>query len=126
MQIEEIKKLIKHSTAVLVLDNGEPSFVIMGYKTYTDIASERGEEKEIKINPIRSGPPIGPSDRVSAGETSNGINQPVERNGFNGYNAHEKESEILERLNKEILALKNQIEMEERGLTNPHLSSIDE
>ena len=101
MDINELKKLIKNSTAVLVLDDGEPSFVVLDYKTYKDIAAERGEEKEIKIT------------------------QPVERSGFNGYNIHEKESEILERLNKEILALKNQIEMEEKGLTNPHSSSID-
>lgn len=121
MDINDLKKLIKDSTAVLVLDNGEPAFVVIDYKTYKDIASERGEEKEIKINPIRSNPPIGPSDRVSADETSNEINQAVERSGFNGYNIHEKESEILERLNKEILALKNQIEMEEKGITNPHI-----
>ena len=101
MQIEEIKKLIKNSTSVLVLDNGEPSFVVIDYKTYKDIAAERGEEKEIKIN------------------------HAADKNGFNGYNIHEKESEILERLNKEILALKNQIEMEEKGLTNPHSETID-
>lgn len=90
MDINELKKLIKNSTAVLVLDNGEPSFVVMGYKTYQEIASERGE-KEVKIH-------------------HNGNPGMVNLN-----NGHEQETEILERLNKEIMALKAQIEMEEKA-----------
>ena len=90
MDINEIKKLIKNSTAVLVLDNGEPSFVVMDYKSYKGIASEQRGEKEIKIN-----------------HGGNGM--------INLHGGHEQESEILERLNKEILALKAQIEMEEKA-----------
>jgi len=101
MNIDEIKKLIKNSTSVLVLDNGEPSFMIMGYKTYKDIALEGRGEKEIKI------------------QVGNG---PIGNNSSYG---HEQESEILERLNKEILALKAQIEAEEKGLNSPHSGSID-
>lgn len=97
MDINDLKKLIKNSTAVLVLDNGEPSFVVLDYKAYRDMANERVGEKEIKIN------------------------HSSESASLNGYNFREKESEILERLNKEILALRNQIEMEERGMTNPHI-----
>ena len=93
MDIDELKKLIKNSTSVLVLDNGEPSFVIMGYKTYKEVASERGGEKEIKIQVANGG--------VSAPNKS-----------------YEHETEILDRLNKEILALRNQIEMEEKGLSS--------
>lgn len=89
MDINEIKKLIKGSTAVLVLDNGDPSFVVMDYKMYKDLVSEKSGEKEIKIH-------------------NNG--------GYRHSNFHERDSEILERLNKDILALKNQIEAEERGL----------
>ena len=126
MDINELKKLIKNSTSVLVLDNGEPSFVVLDYKTYKDIAAERGEEKEIKINPVRSLARAQGTSPEDLGEaTSNGITQPVERSSFNGYNIHEKESEILERLNKEILALKNQIEMEEKGLTGTVGRDVD-
>ena len=99
MDINELKKLIKNSTSVLVLDNGEPSFVILGYQTYKDMVSERGE-KEIAIKQV-----------------SNTPGQSV----FNGRSTHEKEAEILERLNKEILAIKSQIDMEERGLDNQHI-----
>lgn len=88
MQIEEIKKLIKHSTAVLVLDNGEPSFVIINYALYKDLVAERGGEKEVKITQMNGSP-------------------------LSGYVVPEKESDILDRLNKEILALKSQIELEE-------------
>jgi len=92
MDINELKKLIKSSTSVLVLDDGEPSFVVLDYKMYKDLVVDRGE-KEIPIN-----------------HSANGIS-------LNSHNSqHEREVEILERLNKEILALKNQIEMEERGV----------
>jgi len=94
MDIKEIKNLINSFTAVLVLDNGEPSFVILGYGMYKDLASNKAGEKEVKVTPLHNGAVA------------------------NGYNQHEKEAEILERLNKEILALKTQIEMEEKSLNN--------
>ena len=99
MDINELKKLIKNSTAVLVLDNGQPSFVVVDYSMYKDLVSDRVGEKEIKIT-----------------------KQQQSNNVFNGYSLHERDVEVLERLNKEILALKNQIESEERGLGN---TSID-
>ena len=95
MNIDELKKLIKNSASVLVLDNGEPSFVIMDYKTYKDIASEKTGEKEVKI------------------QVANGA--------VGLHNSREHETEILDRLNKEILALKAQIEMEEKGLGGQHI-----
>jgi hypothetical protein len=98
MDIKEIKKLIKNSSSVLVMDDGEPSFVILDYKTYKNIADSKEGEKEVVIH--------------SAADSGNG--SPVK-------SIHEREAEIIERLNKEILALKNQIEMEERGLGNPHI-----
>jgi len=75
---------------VLVLDNGEPSFVILDYRAYRDIVSSSGEVKEIKVNHLP-------------------------KKTMNGPDSTERETEILERLNKEILALKNQIEIEERA-----------
>ena len=99
MDINELKKLIKDSTSVLVLDNGEPSFVIMGYEAYKNMAVSVNTEKEVVIK-----------HPTSNGSTSS-----------NGRSFHEKETEILERLNKEILALKSQIEAEEKGLSNSGL-----
>ena len=90
MNIDDLKKLIKNSSSVLVLDDGKPSFVILGYEIYKTLAAEKGEEKEVKI------------------QTGNGEALKI--------NIHERETDILERLNKEILALKNQIESEEKGL----------
>ncbi len=91
MDINELKKLIKNSTAVLVLENNEPAFVIMNYQTYKDFATEE-TKKEIKI--------------------SHGANNgsPVK------INPKEGELEILDRINKEILALKDEIEREEKSL----------
>jgi len=91
MEVSELKKLIKKSTSVLVLDNGEPSFVVVDYKVYKELTSEK-EEKDVKIN-----------------HNTNG-------NG-NGFSHSHQESETLERLNREILALKHQIDMEEKGIS---------
>jgi hypothetical protein len=97
MDIKELKNLIKKSTAVLVLDDGDPSMVILEYKAYQELVSEK-EEKDVKIN------------YNNAMETANG--------GFHsiGNGVRHKESELLDRLNREILALKNQIEIEEKGV----------
>src|SRR3989344_3139638 len=97
MDIKELKKLIKDSTAVLVLDNGEPSFVLIGYGMYKDLISNKTGEKEVKIT------------QASNGSTPN------------SHSFHERETEILDRLNKEILALKSQIEVEEKGLSSSGL-----
>lgn len=101
MNIDELKKLIKNSTSVLVLDNGEPSFVVMNYKTYQEVAKEPGAEKEIKINQANG--------QITNNQASGLLHD------------HEQETEILEKLNKEILALKAQIEAEEKILSNQHI-----
>lgn len=98
MDINELKKLVKHSTAVLVLDDGEPSFAILNYDSYKDLILGNGkeEEKEIKIN-------------HAAAPGANGLSNSRPSNNDN-------EIEILERINKDILALKNEIEKEEKTL----------
>jgi len=88
MDIGDLKKLIKNSTAVLVLDNGEPSFVLLGYDAYKNLV-EKGGEKEVKIS---QAPPVRSSS--------------------------EREIEILDKLNREIMALRGQIEMEEKGIAD--------
>ncbi len=97
MNIDELKKLVKHSTAVLVLDNGEPSFAILSYEMYKDLVLG-GKEKEIKINHA----------------VSNGIDYNEDRPATIKPVLPDNELEILERINKDILALKSEIEKEER------------
>ena len=105
MDINELKKLLKKSTAVLVLDNGEPSYVILDYETYKELVlRDKNEEKEIKIN---SGGQIANGNGKSAiGGQSFAPDLPRK--------PKEEESEILERINKDILAIKNEIEREEK------------
>ena len=99
MNIDELKKLVKHSTAVLVLDNGEPAFAILGYDMYKDLVLG-GKEKEIKIN-------HGTANGTSHNEEKVVVKQVLPDN----------ELEILERINKDILALKGEIEKEEKIIT---------
>ena len=80
MQINELKKMLKKSTAVLILENGEPSIVVVDYKTYKELLGDEGDVA-----------PAGPVHQTA-------------------------EVELLERINKDILALKEQIEEEEKGL----------
>ena len=96
MNVEELKKLVKHSTAVLVLDNGEPSFAILSYDMYKDLVLG-SKEKEIKIN-------HGVVNGVGHAEEKI-VAKPA---------LPENELEILERINKDILALQSEIEKEEK------------
>ncbi len=97
MNVDELKKLVKHSTAVLVLDNGEPSFAILSYEMYKDLVLG-GKEKEIKIN-----------HAISNGISHNEGGTPPVKPAL-----PDNELEILERINKDILALKSEIEKEEK------------
>jgi hypothetical protein len=111
LQTDELKKLLKGSTAVLILENGEPSFVILGYDAYKGLLSE--QEKEVKINhPIEAKPRSTENDR----QISNGA-----ENKFQ-HRVGEKESEFLERINKQILALKSEIDKEEKST---EISAVD-
>ena len=102
MNVDELKKLVKHSTAVLVLDNGEPSFAILSYETYKDLVlGGKEKEKEIKINHA----------------VTNGIDHSEDRIPPVKPALPDNELEILERINKDILALKSEIEKEEKMIT---------
>jgi len=123
MNTDELKKLLKGSTAVLILENGEPSFVILGYDSYKNLLSD--QEKEIKINhPVQ----VSNSLDVNNGQPRNlsadepGIlkptfpdSSPSDVSGRFQHRISEKEAELLEKINKEILALKNEIDKEEKG-----------
>ena len=89
VEIKELKNLLKNSGSILIMDNGEPSFVVMNYQTYRDLALQE-PKKEIQV------------------KDGNGAVMKI--------NPREEELEILERINKEILSLKDEIEKEEKAL----------
>lgn len=103
MDTKELKKMLKNSTAVLILDNGEPSYVVLDYASYKKLTGDKEEEKEV---PIHHGP-------AQAAPAVNTI-APAPKDSFHS-RLSEKEAELLERINKEILALKDEIEKEEKG-----------
>ena len=82
MDIKDIKNLVKNSGAVLVMDNNEPSLVVMDYQIYKNLA--QAEPAKVEVH--------------------------------NNGKSNKEELEILERINKDILALKDEIEREEKNL----------
>ena len=112
LNIDELKQLIKNSASVLVMENGEPSFVVLEYGVYKELALGGTSEKEIRIrNTV--------TERKEDPLLNNGSRDPIHQSIHN----RDREAEILERLNKDILALKAQIELEERGLSSPSVDS---
>ena len=91
MDIRELRKMLKNSTAVLILDNGEPSFVVVNYETYKNMAASEEIDK-------------------NKGLSANGSES-------KGAVTGQGEVELLERINKDILALKAEIEKEEETLS---------
>jgi hypothetical protein len=132
MNTNELKKLLKGSTAVLVLDNGEPSYVIVGYDSYKKMLNNNEqEEKEVKINrsfaELSDAKVRAPLNPISFGmaaqsrpfEKERGQRDSVQLlerdDGQFQHRVGEKESEFLEKINKQILSLKDEIEKEEKG-----------
>lgn len=105
MKVEELKKLMNKSTAVLIMDNGNPSFVAISYEAYKDLVLKSDDGHEVKVNhgADASEKPTEPS--TPKGQESV---RPIS----------ESELEMLDRINKEILALKEEIQKEEKLLTN--------
>ncbi len=92
MNISELKNMLKHSTAVLIMDNGEPSYVVVDYKSYKKLI-DSNEGSPVSKEPHFSAPVVTPGSSIQ-----------------------NSDMELLERINKDILALKEQIEEEEKGL----------
>lgn len=116
MNTDELKKLLKNSTTVLILENGEPSLVILGYDTYKDLMSRRSDA-EIEVPLRRDVNGTSAQDKGSNRKAADGSGQ--SRSNAGGTEAFqnriiEKESELLEKINKQILALKDEIESEEK------------
>lgn len=112
MDTNELKKLLKGSTAVLILENGEPTLVILGYDSYKNLLSDRpGAEVDIPLRHV-------PNDNnVPAAQRESNLGS-----GAFQHRIGEKESELLEKINKQILALKDEIEKEEK---TPEVAVVD-
>ena len=132
MNTDELKKLLKGSTAVLILENGEPSLVILGYDSYKNLLSDRpGAEVDIPLRHIPNGNNVpaaqreNPDSNPSSTESRRGRegiedSRQSQNNLGSGAFQHrigEKEAELLEKINKQILSLKDEIEKEEKGAT---------
>ncbi|MEK9158026.1 MAG: hypothetical protein AAB638_02485, partial [Patescibacteria group bacterium] len=78
------------STAVLILENGDPSIVVVNYDTYKKLLQDAPEESKKGSDTFT--PPLPTGSPAPA------------------------ELELLERINKDILALKEQIEEDEKSL----------
>ena len=112
LNIDELKQLIKNSTSVVVMENGEPSFVVLEYGVYKELVLGGTSEKEIRVrNTV--------TEKKEDPFFYNGSHDPIHQSVHN----RDREAEILERLNKDILALKAQIESEERGLSSRSVDS---
>jgi prevent-host-death family protein len=94
MEINELKKMLKNSTAVLIVENGEPSVVVVDYATYKRMSDNEFSQEGL------NGAVVGSMTHVGA-ELQN-------RTG--------PDPEILEKINNEILALKTEIENEEKKM----------
>ncbi len=105
MKVDELREIINKSTSVLVMDNGSPSFVVMGYEQYKDLV-KNGEEKEVLIKQK-----LPASDNKVESVAAN-LSQRKEYRS----DANEGELEILERINKDIQILREEIEKEEKSM----------
>jgi len=110
MDIEEIKKIMNKSTAILIMDNGNPSFVVLGYDMYKDIVLNKKDEKEVKVNNGKA------EEKIETGDGKTEDTEPIDKLSGSEDKPDERESEILERINKDIQALKGEIEEEEKKL----------
>lgn len=100
MDIRELKNLLKNSTSVVMLDEGEPAFVILDYGVFRNLTQDKAE-------------PVSARTMEGSLQRGNGFQQPLSA----------QEMEALERLNKEIQALKEQIAAEEKEVFFPESGS---
>ena len=90
---DEIREMLRSIPAVLVVEDGQPAYVITEYETWRRVA--QGEQVRVSngkpghLSPRPSRPPV----------------------------SDPQETQVLERLNKEILSLREQIQMQEETVT---------
>src|SRR3972149_6611790 len=108
MKVEELKKLMNKSTAVLIMDNGDPSFVAISYEAYKDLVLKSDIGHEVKVNH---------NSDVSEKSVVRAESDILKNDQEQVRPMNESELEMLDRINKEILALKEEIQKEEKLVT---------
>lgn len=104
MNLTGLKELIKKFGAVVIMNGTEPEFVIMPYSHYT--ALEAGTLKPSSISRPASGmKPLFPNTQENQAHNSTGEEQV-------------DEERIVEMLNKEIMALKEELLQREAAAEN--------
>lgn len=86
------------------MDNGDPSFVAISYEAYKDLVLKSDSGHEVKVN-----------HSMDASEKPTESSTPKSQESARPIS--ESELEMLDRINKEILALKEEIQKEEKLLT---------
>lgn len=121
MDFHRLKQLVGKLGGLLVLDGDEPAFVVLPYDKYQKMEagplrpseSEASEEIQVSSRPARSILAEVLRARVNdASETSN------EMNGFDGAsiaNGADSDETMVEKLNQEILVLKEEIRQKEEA-----------
>ena len=100
MNIDELKKMANQFGAVVVLENDKPSFVVLPFDKYKELffqnkdKEQEAQEVLVKHLPVQS--------------NGRDIAKFIARD-FMRENISENEGEAVENLNKEILALKEEI-----------------
>ena len=92
---DEIREALRSIPVVLVVEDGRPAYVITEYATWRQLAN-------------------GESVRVSNSRPGHLSPRPS-----NGRTGETQEAQVLERLNKEILSLREQIQMQEESTEDP-------
>lgn len=101
MDINDIRKLLREGHSVVLVEQGQPPLVV------TELADQPPVE-EVQI-----------SSRWPKGRS---IHETVPAPSANGLAVPSKQDQVLERLNKEILALKAQIAQDENGAAGESLT----
>jgi TolA-binding protein len=89
MVSEEIRALLRSIPAVLVVEDGRPAYVITEFETFRQLS----QGQSVRVRNIRPG---------------HGASNPPAQSA--------QEAQVLEQLNKEILSLRNQIQMQEDAI----------
>ena len=104
MDFSRLKELVKRLGGVLVLNGDEPEFVILSYRQYEKI--EAGEEVRFST---------GSKTHNGSAETNGLAKAVVDRDISDDDDNDEDERGFVERLNHEILALKEEIRLKEEA-----------
>jgi hypothetical protein len=102
MMSEEIRDLLRSLPAIAVVEDGVPAYVVMTYEAWKQV----NQDQPVRISNNRPG-------HMESSEKSL---------------ADPQEAQILERLNREILSLRNQIQMQEQVVGEgeaPEAKSVD-